>query len=252
MARKLIHCDTIADFRGVLASPGAILLDEHEIIEAGTPQQIGPISEAKVQRVDGLVIPPFANIHTHLDLSGVGIKPPSTSFVSWVEETVSPIRKESASEEVRRATSLGIDLALVGGTAMIGDFASTEEVARQVDASSLGGRSFVEMFGLGERQSAAIDSINSLSSQFGISPHAPYSCGLELYRAAFESTKPVATHLAEMQEEIEATMQGTGELVEFAVRLGVRDKTVKCWNKHPVDGVLEILGEGTMIAVHVN
>ena len=73
-----------------------------------------------------------------------------------------------------------------------------------------------------------------------------------MYRAAFESGKPVATHLAEMQEELEATTNGSGDLVEFATRLGVRNDTATCWNKHPIDGLMEILGERSMIAVHVN
>ena len=252
MARNLIYSHTIADFRGIIASPGAILLDGHEIIAAGSPQEIGSIPDANIQRIEGLVIPPFANIHTHLDLSGVGIKPPAQSFVTWVEETVTPIRTESSVQEVQTATKLGIDLALAGGTAMVGDIASTEDVADQVEKSILGGVSFVEVFGLGDRQALAIEKINVLSNRFGISPHAPYSCGLDVYRAAFESGRPVATHLAEMQEELEATKNGSGDLVEFATRLGVRNDTATSWNKHPIDGLMEILGERSMIAVHVN
>ena len=57
MARNLIYSHTIADFRGIIASPGAILLEGHEIIDAGTPQEIGSISDVNIKYIEGLVIP---------------------------------------------------------------------------------------------------------------------------------------------------------------------------------------------------
>jgi 5-methylthioadenosine/S-adenosylhomocysteine deaminase len=251
MTRKLLHCDTIADFRGIVASPGAILLDGHEVIAVGSPEEIG-VTDEHPQRVHGLVIPPFANVHSHLDLSGAGNQPAETSFVSWIENTIAPIRKDSTEEEVRVATERGIELALAGGTAMVGDIASTVAVAKQVHESVLGGVSFIEIFGLGSRETLAIEAIDAIPSDFGISPHAPYSCGLDVFRKAFESGKPIATHLAEMPEEFEATMQGEGPLVAFAKKIGAWNDQVKKWDKHPVDAIVANLEQHTLIAAHLN
>ena len=251
MTRNLIYSDTIADFRGILASPGAILLEGNEVIASGTPQEIGATNDVPL-KVDGLVIPPFANVHTHLDLSGVGPKPAEDSFVSWVETIVTPIRKTSSLEDVFTATNRGIDLSILGGSAMIGDIASTIDVANQVHQSVLRGISFVEVFGMGERQELAIEAMNAIPVSHGISPHAPYSCGVDVYRAAIASGKPLATHLAETLEELESAMHGVGEFVTLAKKIGVWNEQVEQWADHPVDVLLKILGEQSMIAVHMN
>ncbi len=251
MTRKLIYCDTIADYRGILASPGAILIDGYEVIAVGLPEEIGTTGVHPI-RVHGLVTPPFVNVHSHLDLSGIGIQPPENSFVSWIENTIAPIRKTSSENEMHAATQRGIELSLAGGTAMVGDIASTVAVAKQVHESILGGVSFVEVFGLGSREPQAIDAINAMPCEFGISPHAPYSCGSEVFRKAFESGKPIATHLAELPEEFEATMKHVGSLVEFSKKIGAWNDQVKKWDNNPIDTIVGHLDQRKLIAAHLN
>ena len=52
--------------------------------------------------------------------------------------------------------------------------------------------------------------------QLGISPHAPYTCTIDLYRAAAELGLPVATHLAESDDETEFLRSGRGGWESFA------------------------------------
>ena len=52
--------------------------------------------------------------------------------------------------------------------------------------------------------------------RLGISPHAPYTCTLDLYRASSELGLQVATHLAESEAETEFLRAGTGSWEEFA------------------------------------
>jgi cytosine/adenosine deaminase-related metal-dependent hydrolase len=251
MTRKLIYCDAIADFRGIIASPGALLLDGHLIVAAGTPSEIG-VTELPHERVHGFVIPPFANVHSHLDLSGVGNCLPEESFVSWFENTISPIRKKSSQEEIHAATAKGIELAIAGGTAMVGDIANTVSVAKQVRESVLRGVSFVEVFGVGNYEQLAIAAIDAIPTEFGISPHAPYSCGLEVFQKVFQSGRPAATHLAEMPEEFDAVMRREGPLVALSKKIGAWNEEVKHWDNHPIDSIVEQLEQRKLIAAHLN
>ena len=41
MNRKLLYVDAIVDYRGVVASPGAVLKEGNTILAVGTPQEIG-------------------------------------------------------------------------------------------------------------------------------------------------------------------------------------------------------------------
>ena len=84
MPINLIHANAIADYSGVLAAPGAILCDEDQIIAVGSVQELGVAEDAILTQIHGTVFPSLVNAHTHLDLSGAGIKPAKNSFVQWV------------------------------------------------------------------------------------------------------------------------------------------------------------------------
>ena len=61
----------------------------------------------------------------------------------------------------------------------------------------------------------------------GVSPHAPYTCTIETYRACAELGLPQATHFAESAAERDWLVDGTGDwspLAEFLVPPSGRDR----------------------------
>jgi len=248
--RNLVHARAIVDYRGVIASPGAILLEGNCIIAAGTPQELGTPEDAELTQVDSVITPSFVNTHTHMDLSGVGLAPARDSFVQWVEEAVLPIRRDI--DAIEENVRIGIALSIAGGSLIVGDIAGTQLAAEIVESSALLSLSFVELLGLGQRQNVAIEKLSTIPTPFGVSPHAPFSCGKALYEACFESGRRIATHLAETLEEIESVRDFHGPLVEYAIRAGSWDDTVESWNEHPIDAVLRVAGEKQFIAAHLN
>ena len=250
MPRNLIHADAIVDFRGVIASPGAILVDDNHIVASGSPQEIGSSEHATLTQINGVVTPSFVNIHTHLDLSGAGPVPARESLTSWIEEVVFLIRRDTSS--IRDAVLKGIELVHAGGTTILGDISGTVEAAEIVHASFLEATPFVELIGTGGRQDGAIERLSTLPQAFGVEPHAPYSCGLEVFRQAFESGRPVATHVAETKAELEFAMNRTGTIAEFVKRIGAWDEKDVPWQRNPIDVILELAGEAPFIGVHLN
>jgi 5-methylthioadenosine/S-adenosylhomocysteine deaminase len=83
---------------------------------------------------------------------------------------------------------------------------------------------FLEVFGADETSIQARFEPNrdrvadALSERvrLGVSPHAPYTCSLDLYRACSELGLPVTTHLAESQAETEWLRTGSGPWSAFA------------------------------------
>ncbi len=252
MTRNLIHADAIADHAGVLAAPGAVLLEEDQIIAVGSVQELGGVDDAQLTQIHGVVVPSLVNAHTHLDLSGVGIIPPKNSFVQWVEEEVLPIRQESDGESIRTAVQRGVDLTLAGGTSIVGDIAGSMCAAEEVSASSLQGTVFVEVFGQGTRENAAVEFIQQIPTSMGVQPHAPYSCSKTIYDTAFSSGLPVATHLSETREELTCTQENAGDLVDLAKRLGAWDESVESWGAHPIDAMLQLARHAPLLAAHVH
>jgi cytosine/adenosine deaminase-related metal-dependent hydrolase len=88
--------------------------------------------------------------------------------------------------------------------------------------------------------------------RLGVQPHAPYSCGPEVYAAAVQTGLPLATHLAETLEELTFVRNGDGALAGLLQRLGVWDDSIVGSRMHPLDYLHEHLAQSPLLAAHLN
>jgi len=252
----------VVDADTVCAAPGAMLLRDGAIVAAGAPSAIPPPHDAiAIERDDLLVMPALVNAHCHLDLSHLGPAPFRGDFTEWIDE----VRTTRATDDdaIAAATRRGVAFARAGGTALVGDIAGAGSSVPTaiLRAEGLSGVSYLEVFGLGRGQGRAIEALRRVAEEApadadgvrqGLQPHAPYSCGPEVYRAAAALGRPLATHLAESPEEERFTRHGTGPLAEMLGRLGVWDGSIDAPGGHPVDAVLEWLDGQPCVAAHGN
>ncbi len=262
--RILITAAAILDGEGRYAAPGAVLVEGDVIQAAGTPQDVGRVDDAQTLCLpDAVVIPPLVNVHCHLDLSHIGPVPydPDGGFVNWVKLVRQ--RRASTDPDIAAAVARGVQLARAGGTALIGDIAGNRSLAplRALRDAGLGGVSYLEVFGIGARQSAAAAMLRQLATAepplkdgvaFGVQPHAPYSCGLEVYQTAAALNMPMATHLAETVEEIQFTRTGDGPLAAMLKQIGVWDESITVSGMHPIDHLASVLAQRPCVAAHLN
>lgn len=251
----------VIDAERVRAAPGVLLAEDGAILAAGAPETIGAQPDARVvDRPDTVVVPALVNAHCHLDLTAIGPVPYDGDFIAWIRSVRD--RRAADDEALAAAVSAGIRLARAGGTILAGDIAGVgSRVPLDVmRAERLAGVSYREIFGIGRGQSAAIRAIEAAREErgtehgvaLGLQPHAPYSCGPGVYRAAARSGLPVATHLAELPEEIRFLEDASGPLAAFLASLGLWDDGIAPARSHPVDFLLET-GEGAaFLAAHVN
>ncbi len=269
--RILIHATAIADGTGLFAAPGTVLIEGDRIVAAGRPEQIGEVAGVRIEsRLDCVIIPAFVNAHTHLDLTHIGPVAFDGNFTRWVDR----VRGERARspEGIAESVREGVRVSRAGGTALVGDIAGVRSTVptrtlREGDGNpmlGLGGVSFLEVFGVGRSQAAAIEvmraTVESIAPlehgvRFGLQPHAPYSCGPDVYRAAADLAKgglPVATHLAETLEELAFVDRADGALAEMLKRLGVWDDTIRGFGVHAIDHLAQLWSSTPFIAAHVN
>lgn len=262
--RKLIRAAAVIDARGIEAVPGAVLLEGHRVIAAGSPSAVGAHQEAVViDEPSAVILPAMVNAHCHLDLSRLEPRPFSGRFESWLEG-IAATRADQVREGVLRADcDLGIELSLAGGVAFVGDIAGAGRLdpLEALRSGPLGGVSFVEFFGLGARQQESIARMGDVLATvpdhdrgvgLGVSPHAPYSCGAELYEAALDTGLPVATHLAESLEEEQVLRTGDGPFRELAEKLGAWNEGVAMPGVHPVDALAGCMARRSIMLVHLN
>jgi cytosine/adenosine deaminase-related metal-dependent hydrolase len=289
--RILVRAAALADATGLEFGPAAILVEatsaeptesrNHQpnafdrkptmsgfqiqrIIATGEPVAIGVPESAKVLDFpDQLLIPSLVNAHVHLDLTHIGPqpRPAEMGFADWADG----IRQNRATSDKAIAASVerGIELAIAGGTSILGDIAGGRSLMpfERLGASGLRGVSYFEVFGIGKRQCDAAEFIGSIDAaapkdnqqvRFGFQPHAPYSCGLDVYRAAARTNRPIASHIAETLEELQFVDQGQGLLADLLKRIGVWDDTIQALHQHPLDLLEEILSATPVMAAHLN
>ncbi len=197
-----------------------------------------------VEMPNTVLLPAFANAHTHLDLTHIGPRPYDPAqpqgFASWVQMVIR--ERATDPEAIRSSVRLGIEKSLAGGVAAVGDIAGImrTEPVDELRASPLCGVSFVEFFGTGERQAGTIDAMRVLAEagpidadgvRLGLQPHALYSAGPEVYRAAGglrEATGiALSTHVAESLEERRLLTAGEGPMRDFLATIGLN------WSEPP-------------------
>ncbi len=265
--RILFRAAMIADGDGIWAKPGAVLVEDGRIVASGRPEEIGEAGEGTECRVVDLpksvILPGLVNVHCHLDLSYLGPRQYSGDFAEWVGELQAG--RARTDEEIDAAVRRGVELSRAGGTAMVGDIAGigSMQPVRTLRESGMAGVSFLEVFGLGDRQAQTVGVMRRAVGEnsawengvgFGLQPHAPYSCGLEVYRAAADLGRPLATHLAETLDEIEFVRFGTGRLARMLRGFGAWDDAMKALGagRHPIDYLAEVLCATPIVAAHLN
>jgi 5-methylthioadenosine/S-adenosylhomocysteine deaminase len=173
-----------------------------------------------------VILPGFVDAHTHLEYEVYGGFGDGLAFSDWIGLHVErKARIDLADTEA--IARLGALRCLQSGITTVGDCSFVGAAATACADLGLRAIVYLEVFGptrdpVRERFEPLRERIDgALSDQVrvGISPHAPYTCTVELYRAAAELGLPVATHLAESAAETQFLRTGTGAWESFAEML---------------------------------
>jgi len=269
----LIIAGAARDAAGTNLRPAAIAVRDDVIRAVGTPERIqslhGKRSAEVVQMPDKLLLPGFVNAHCHLDLTGLGPRALEGSFVDWLRVVIDESPREA--EAIDAAVRAGVRQSVAAGVGFVGDINHSLESVRSRLATGLAGVAYLEVFGIGESQGAAVEQmtqrIRALPHEapspghrrgvlVGVGPHAPYSVGDALYDAVVRLSEQracrISTHLAESREEVEFIKHGTGAFVKLLKSLGKWDKSIDRQGEHPIDWFADRLRRGRWLLAHCN
>jgi cytosine/adenosine deaminase-related metal-dependent hydrolase len=216
---KVLSADWVVPVEGPPIQGGAVAIDD-----AGTIATVGTQDElGKGERYpDAVILPGFVNAHSHLEYAVYAGFGDGLPFPDWIGMHV---RRKSQIDldDMRAIARLGALECLRSGITAVGDCSFSGASAIACADLGLRGIIYLEVFGetgdvIHERFEPMRNEIaEALSDEvrLGISPHAPYTCTLDLYRASSELGLPIATHLAESEAETEFLLAGTGEWETF-------------------------------------
>jgi len=211
----VISADWVLPVDGPPIEHGAVAYEEGRITAVGSREKLG-----EGTRFDGAaIVPGFVNAHSHLEYAVYGgFGDGLADFSEWI--TLHIERKGRIGwDEFVAIARLGAAQCLGSGITTVGD--ASYSGAAAVACAELGLRAtvYLEVFGsdpagaleqfTGKR--ARIESALSDRVRLGISPHAPYTVSLDVYRACAGLGLPVATHVSESPREVEYLTSGGGE-----------------------------------------
>jgi 5-methylthioadenosine/S-adenosylhomocysteine deaminase len=193
-------------------------------VENGLIAAVGPAETLEGEREtfrEAVICPGFVNAHSHLEYAVHAGFGDGLGFREWLELHVARGRALELSDRVDIAR-LGAAECLASGVTTVGDASFSGAAATAADELGLRAVVYLEVFGEGtahmsERFEANRERIaGSLSERvrLGVSPHAPYTASLELYRACADTGLPLSTHLAESAAERDWVVSGSGPWAE--------------------------------------
>ncbi|MFN8222815.1 MAG: amidohydrolase family protein [Gaiellales bacterium] len=216
---RVVSADWVVPVEGVPIAAGAVAISDD-----GTIAAVGPRAELGADEVfEGCVIlPGFVNAHAHLEYAVYAGFGDGLPFVPWIGLHVR--RKQALDlDDMRAIATVGAWESLRSGVTTVGDCSFSGATAEAAAAVGLRALVFLEVFG---RDVAALDRYHELREriapvlsdrvQCGISPHAPYTCTLEVYVAAAALDVPMQTHFAESAAERDWLVDGAGDWTPLA------------------------------------
>jgi cytosine/adenosine deaminase-related metal-dependent hydrolase len=201
---QVLSADWVLPIDGPPLADGAVAVADGRITAVGSASELG-----QGERFEGAaILPGFVNAHSHLEYAVYAGFGDGLPFDRWILVHVERKRRIGWEEFVAIARA-GAAECLASGITTVGDASFSGAAA--VACAELGLRAIVylEVFGRTTEQletrfvrnRARIEEHLTDRVRLGISPHAPYTCSAELYRACLELGLPVATHLAESAAE---------------------------------------------------
>jgi len=216
---RVVSADWVVPVEGAPIADGAIAISDDGRIDAvGSRRELGD-----GERFDGCVIVPgFVNCHSHLEYAVYAGFGDGLPFPAWIGLHVE--RKEKLGlDDMRAIATDGAVSCLRSGITTVGDCSFAGAAAEAAALTGLRAIVYLEVFG---RDTSALDRFHELRERIapvisdrvrlGVSPHAPYTCTLELYEAAARLGLPIATHFAESRSERRFLLDGSGNWSSFA------------------------------------
>jgi cytosine/adenosine deaminase-related metal-dependent hydrolase len=259
----------LADIVLPISSPpitrGAVRVEDSAIVA------VGPASELTLQPGEPVtdlgastLLPGLINAHCHLDFTRFkGVIAPKQSFTEWIK-TINALRRSFTTEDYINSIAEGFEMLAQGGVTTVANIEAFPELFPHLPVPPLRTWWFLELIDVRTRINEDETLLGALSffdshpewpGGFGLSPHAPYTASVDLYRLARTCGEKYGmlstTHIAESIEEHEMFSHGRGLLYDFLGSLG-RDNS-DCGQGSALSHLIEhgVIGRDCIIA-HLN
>jgi cytosine/adenosine deaminase-related metal-dependent hydrolase len=259
----------LADFILPISAPpisrGAVRVEGAEVVAVGPASELTALpGEDVVDLGASTLLPGLINAHCHLDFTRFkGALSARGGFTEWIK-TINALRRSFTTQDYIDSIAEGFDLLAAGGTTTVANIEALPELLPLLPVPPLRTWWFLELIDVRSRINEDETLLGALSffeshpdwlGGFGLSPHAPYTASVALYRLARTCGEKYGmlstTHIAESVEEHEMFSHARGPLYDFLAGMG-RDNS-DCGHGSSLSHLVEhgVIGSNCIIA-HLN
>jgi cytosine/adenosine deaminase-related metal-dependent hydrolase len=173
---------------------------------------------------DAVIVPGFVNTHSHLEYASYAGFGDGLAFGPWIATHME--RKARLDWDAMLAVArCGAVDSLRSGVTTTADYSFCGAAATAAGDAGLRAIVYLEVFGADPDDAARQLAEQRLRTRehplvrIGVSPHAPYTCTVDVYRWCLSLGIPVGTHLAESANENEWLENGRGPLEAISAYL---------------------------------
>ena len=244
---------------------GAVRVGEGIITAVGLADELPPLPGEKVTELGACtLLPGLINGHCHLDYTKFrGAISAGHSFTEWIKN-INALRRAFGPADYIESIAEGFTLLEQSGVTTVANIEALPELLPLLPVPPLRTWWFLELIDVRQRINGDETLMGALSffeqhpewlGGFGLSPHAPYTASIDLYRLARACGDThgmlATTHIAESVEEAEMFNHATGALYDFLGEMG-RDNS-DCGQGSALSHLVEhgVIGSNWIIA-HLN
>ncbi|HEY0256667.1 MAG TPA: amidohydrolase family protein, partial [Candidatus Methylacidiphilales bacterium] len=244
---------------------GAVRVEGAEVVAVGRASDLPPLPGEEVTDLGAsTLLPGFINAHCHLDFTRFkGALSARQGFTEWIK-TINGLRRSFTTLDYIESIAEGFHLLAEGGVTTVANIEAFPELIPALPIPPLRTWWFLELIDVRSRINEDETLLGALSffekhpewlGGFVLSPHAPYTASIDLYRLARTCGEKYGmlstTHIAESVEEHEMFNHARGPMYDFLASLG-RDNS-DCGQGSALSHLVEhgVIGPNCIIA-HLN
>ena len=230
----IFRARAIVTMDGAPIENGAVAVKDGVIVAVGGFDEVSRIYPGDSTDLgERVILPGLINAHCHLDYTMMRRTiSPQKNFAEWIRH-INALKRSLDDDDYLEAIARGFDELKKWGTTTVLNIEAFPELLPKMPPPPIRTWWFYEMIDI--RQRIATEELVAGAflffqdrpdwlGGFGLSPHAPYTASVELYRLANECARvtgmPLTTHLAESEEEEKMFRHSKGALHDFMAQLG--------------------------------
>ncbi|NGM66160.1 amidohydrolase family protein [Sphingobacterium sp. SGR-19] len=243
---RYISASIVIPVKGNFMRKGVVAIDKTGVIKGVYEETDPAVSNVKKEFYDGVLIPGFVNAHCHIELSHMLGK---TKKGTGLPRFLADVMKQRSAKEKDILTKIEAadEMMYNNGIQAVGDHVNTALSAKIKSNSQIKYHTFVEVMAMTKEDiQVRVDKARDIEFYFdadhaSITPHAPYSCSKELFKAfrkLVSEDNILSVHNQESEEENKLYRYRQGEFLDFYKEMGLNADSFKAQARNSIQSYL--------------